>query len=295
MEIRQLKHFTAIVQYGNFTAASARLHIAQPALSISIKKFEQQLGVILFKRDERKVTLTYEGQVLYEHALRILRQVDDAQLAINEIRGLTKGEVRLGTPSMTGSYVFPEIVMAFKNHYPHLKMSVVEAGGQLIREMLLSGELDIGVIINRDIPAGLNTDPLLTSPMVAVVGKNHQLAGKTQVDLPTFFSHELVTFKPGYYHREFIDTVCRDHHYTPKISFETNLLPMMLSIVKREYAITALLKLVADNEPDVFAVPFAPAVSVDLVLAWRKDSYLSHADRTFIEFVKGYVAKASGL
>ncbi|MCG3723848.1 LysR family transcriptional regulator [Vibrio cincinnatiensis] len=289
METRHLKHFLAVAEWQNFTHAAQQLHIAQPALSISIKKFEQQLGVTLFKRDDRKVTLTHEGQVLLEHAKRIYQQIEDAQLAIDELKGLVKGEVRLGAPSMMGSYFFPQIVMAFKSHFPQLKMTVIDAGTQSIRKMLLSGELDIGVILNQDVPDDLEVDPLLSSQMVAVVGPKHELAEQSVIDFQQFFSHELVMFKPGYFHREFIDHICKKYQHTANISFETNLLPMILSIVKHEYAITALLELVTDNEAEVRAIPFHPPVWLDLALAWRKDAYLSNADRTFIEFVKQYV------
>ncbi|WP_172562157.1 LysR family transcriptional regulator [Vibrio furnissii] len=289
MDTRHLKHFVSVARNESFTQAAKALHIAQPALSISIKKFEQQLGVVLFKRDERKVTLTHEGVVLLEHATRILQQIEDAQLAMDELKGLVKGEVRLGAPSMMGSYFFPQIVMAFKSHFPNLKMTIIEAGSQSIRHMLLSGELDIGVILNHDLPPDLEIDPLLSSQMVAVVGNEHALAQRTQIRFDEFFEHELVMFKPGYFHREFIDKVCKEHKFNANFSFETNLLPMILSIVKHEYAITALLELVTDNEPEVTAIPFEPPVWLDLALAWRKDGYLSNADRTFIEFVKQYV------
>ncbi|WP_165311176.1 LysR family transcriptional regulator [Vibrio ziniensis] len=289
METRHLKYFVAVAEQQSFTHAANALHIAQPALSIAIKKFEQQLGVTLFKRDERKVSLTHEGEVLLEHALRILRQLEDAQLAVDELKGLVKGEVRLGTPSMMGSYFFPEIIMAFKSYFPNLKMTMVEAGTQSIRKMLLSGELDIGVILNHDLPPDLEVDPLLSSQMVAVVGKDHEFADKKKIEFEEFFEHELVMFKPGYFHRDFIDNTCKEHKLTANISFETNLLPMILSIVKHEYAITALLELVTDHEPEVRAIPFNPPVYLDLALAWRKEGYLSNADRTFIEFVKKYV------
>ncbi|MZI94062.1 LysR family transcriptional regulator [Vibrio sp. CAIM 722] len=289
METRHLKHFVAVAENGSFTQAAQQLHIAQPALSISIKKFEQLLGVTLFKRDERKVSLTHEGEVLLTHALRILRQIDDAQLAMDELKGVVKGEVRLGTPGMMGSYFFPQIIMEFKKQFPNLKMTVVEAGAQSIRKMLLSGELDIGVILNQDVPAELEVDAILSSQMVAAVSNQHPLAQKKHIDFDTFFAHELVMFKPGYFHRDFIDKVCKENHYEVEFSFETNLLPMILSIVKQQYAITALLELATDVEPDITAVPFNPPVWLDLAMAWRKEGYLSHADRTFIEFIKQYV------
>ncbi|NIY93252.1 LysR family transcriptional regulator [Vibrio diazotrophicus] len=289
METRHLRYFVEVALHQSFTHAANALHIAQPALSIAIKKFEQQLGVTLFRRDERKVSLTHEGEVLLEHALRILRQLEDAQLAVDELKGLVKGEVRLGTPSMMGSYFFPEIIMAFKSYFPNLKMTMVEAGTQSIRKMLLNGELDIGVILNHDLPPDLEVDPLLSSQMVAVVGKEHELAEKKEIEFKEFFDHELVMFKPGYFHRDFIDNTCKEHKLSANISFETNLLPMILSIVKHEYAITALLELVTDHESEVRAIPFNPPVYLDLALAWRKEGYLSNADRTFIEFVKKYV------
>ncbi|MGC9402045.1 LysR family transcriptional regulator [Vibrio genomosp. F10 str. 9ZC157] len=289
METRHLKHFVKVAELGHFTMAAKALHIAQPALSISIKKFEQQLGVVLFKRQDRKVELTHEGKVLLEHAKRILQQLDDAKLAMEELIGLEKGEVRLGAPSMMGSYFFPEILMAFKSHYPNLKLTLVDAGTQSIRKMLLDGELDIGVIVNNDIPEDLDTDYLVTGEMVAVVSETHPLAQNRAVKYSEFFEHELVMFKPGYFHREFIDRVSIENQFTPQFSFETNLIPMILTIVKREFAITALLKLVTDNEQGVVGIPFEEPVKLDLALAWRKDGYQSKADRTFIDFVKQYV------
>ncbi len=190
---------------------------------------------------------------------------------------------------MMGSYFFPEIIMAFKSYFPNLKMTMVEAGTQSIPKMLLNGELDIGVILNHDLPPDLEVDPLLSSQMVAVVGKEHELAEKKEIEFKEFFDHELVMFKPGYFHRDFIDNTCKEHKLTANISFETNLLPMILSIVKHEYAITALLELVTDHESEIRAIPFNPPVYLDLALAWRKEGYLSNADRTFIEFVKKYV------
>ena len=289
MDSRQLKHFVAVADHGHFTMAAKALHIAQPALSISIRKFEAQLGVELFRRQDRKVELTYEGKVLYEHAKRILQQFDDAKLAMDELIGLEKGEVRLGAPSMMGSYFFPEIVMAFKSHYPNLKLTLIDAGTQSIRQMLLDGELDIGVINNADVPDDLETDHLLTSEMVAVVGRDHPLAERASLTFDEFFEHELVMFKPGYFHRDFIDAVCEQYRLSMKFSFETNLLPMILSIVKHEFAITALLELVTQHEKDVVGISFQQPVMLDLALAWRKDGYLSKADRTFIEFIKRYV------
>ncbi|BDR33961.1 TPA: LysR family transcriptional regulator [Photobacterium damselae] len=291
MDTRLLTYFHALAEAGNFTKAAEKLHIAQPALSVAIKKLEQQLELDLFHRNERKITLTHEGEVLLQHAKIILQQLKDANIAMAELRGLEKGEVRLGVPSMLGSYFFPQILMGFKSRYPNLKLTMVEAGTQSIRKMLVDGELDLGVIINENVPDSLNVEHLLTSQMVAVVSPEHPFAQQNQVNFDDFFQQEMVMFKTGYFHREFIDRVCSDYQLEPKISFETNLLPMILNIVRHDFAVSALLELVTEHESGVTAVPFATPVYLDIAMAWRKTGYLSLAERTFMDFVKQHCQK----
>jgi len=288
MNTRLLTYFVKLVETENFTRAAEQLHIAQPALSVAIKKLEQQLNLSLFHRNERKVTLTDEGEVLLGHARLILQQIDDANIAMAELKGLEKGEVKLGVPSMLGSYFFPEILMGFKNKYPNLKLTIIEAGTQSIRQMLLDGELDLGVIHNEDVPERLATEHLITSQMVAVVSEDHHLVSQPFIKFIDFFKEDLVMFKAGYFHREFIDEVCHKYNFTPKISFETNLLPMMLNIVRHDFCISALLELVTEHEKGVIAIPFEEPVYLNIAMAWRKNGYLSLADRAFLEFVKGY-------
>ncbi|QUJ66243.1 LysR family transcriptional regulator [Photobacterium sp. GJ3] len=286
MDIRQLTYFIAIAECGSFTRAAEKLHIAQPALSIAMKKLEQQLDMPLFDRSDRHIALTHEGEVLIQHARLILQQVEDARIAMDELKGLQKGEVRLGVPSMLGSYYFPDILMGFKSRYPRLKLTLVEAGTQSIRSMLLNGELDLGVIRSADLPDSLEAEPLLTSEMVAVVSPNHEFSQYESVTFEQFFSQELVMFKQGYFHRDYIDNVWQKHHLKPEIAFETNLLPMILSIIRQEFAISALLEMVTRHEPGLVAVPFSTPVHLNLAIAWRKNGYLSLADRAFMEFIK---------
>lgn len=286
MDIRQLTYFVTLAETGNFTRAAQQLHIAQPALSIAIKKLEGQLELPLFHRNDRKVVLTHEGNILLGHARLILQQMEDANIAMAELRGLEKGEVRLGLPSMLGSYFFPEILMGFKSLYPNLKLTIVEAGTQSIRNMLLNGELDLGIIHNADVPDSLVTEHLITSQMVAVVSEGHPLSHQETVNFADFFKNELVMFKQGYFHREFIDNICHQFQLAPRIAFETNLLPMILKIVRNDFAITALLEMVTHHEKGLTPIPFNQPVYLDIAIAWRKNGYLSVADRAFMEFVK---------
>lgn len=286
MNTRLLKYFVSVAEHKNITHAANTLHIAQPALSVAIKKLENELELELFRRHERKISLTHEGEVLLTHAKLILQQLDDANLAMKELRGLEKGEVRLGVPSIMGTYYFPDVLMAFKSRYPKLKLTMIEAGAQSIQKMLLDGEIDLGITQVRNLPEELDSDHLLRSQMVAVVSTEHEFAPKKTLSYSEFFSQELVMFKQGYFHREQLDSICKQEKLTANFSFETNLLAVILKIVKRDFAISALLELATENKPDIVSIPFSEPIFLDISIAWRKNGYLSRADRTFLEFVK---------
>jgi len=285
-----LHYFVTIVTRGSYTKAAEHLGIAQSALSIAMRKFEAQIGMPLLIRSSKGVVVTKEGEVLLVHSKDILARIRDAETALNDLRGLEQGEVNIGIPGMLGSYFFPEILMAFKFKYPNLNLSIVEDGTQIIKEKLLSGELDLGVIVDDHVPDSLQFQHLIRPQMVAAVGKHHTLANADSVTYADFFTHELVMFKAGYFHREVIDGLCKANNMTANYSFETNLLAMILNIVKNEFAITALLELVTDQEADVKGIPFDPPIYLDLALAWRKDGYLSLANRRFVEFTLDQVS-----
>ncbi len=294
MNTKALKYFVTIVEMKSFSRASEVLHVAQSALSVSIKKLELSIGLTLLHRHDKGVQLTDEGMRLYKHAKEILQKLDDAQLEMQELRGLVKGEVRLGVPSMMGSYFFPDILMAFKQQYPDLKLTIIDAGTQSIRKMLLDGELDLGVILNENVPDSLEIEPLIEDDMIVVVSPEHEFAAKHSISITEFFSQELIMFKKGYFHREMVDKLCIEHGLEPNISIETNLIPMILKVVQKDFAIGALLKLVTEQERGVVGIPFDPPITLKIGMAWRKTGYLSVADKAFMEFTKQALPAAIG-
>jgi len=283
---KPLIYFATVAETGSFTLAAKKLGIAQPAMSMAIKKLEQHIGVALIHRYDKSIALTGEGEVLLVHARQIAQQLRDAELAMEELKGLEKGEVRFGVPSMLGSFYFPPLMMGFKARYPNLKLTIIEGGGHTIREMLLRGELDLGVIPTQDAPSSLVTEPLLTPKMVCVCAADSDLAQQQSIDYETFFDHELVMYKSGYFHREIIDKISRQYNLTPNIAFETNLLPMIVSLVKRGFGISALIQLVVDEVDGLVGIPFKDDINFSLSIAWRRSGYLSLADRAFLAFIR---------
>ncbi|MCV6589626.1 MAG: LysR family transcriptional regulator [Marinobacterium sp.] len=293
MDIRQLRYFHTIARLQSFTRAAEELHIAQPAISMAIRKLEQQLGLQLFQRSQRQVRLTDEGLRLLEHAGRILQAVDDATLEMAELGGLTRGEVRVGIPSMLGSYFFPPILMAFRHHYPSLKLTVIEGGTWQLQQMLEAGELDLSVIVAEFVPETLEARSFLQTQMLVTVAQDHPFAGQHSVTVEQFFSQELVMFKEGYFHRKIVERLADQHQLTPQIGFETNLIPLIKSIVQQGFGISTLLEMVIQPDDHLVTLPFSEPVALDLSIAWRRDGYLSTANQAFRDFMLEQAAAAS--
>ncbi len=285
MDFKQLRYFHEIARLSSFTRAAENLYVAQPAVSIAIRKLEQELDLTLFHRHDRKISLTDEGARLLPHAQRILQAVSDAQLEMQELKGLTQGKVRVGIPGMLGSYYFPPLLMAFRHHYPHLSLQVVEGGTWQLQQMLEAGELDLAVIVRDFVPSEVEARTFLREEMRVIVAHDHRFAQQSSVSLPQFFSEELVMFRPGYFHRKIMDRMAQTAGITPNIGFETNLLPLIKSIIKQGFGISTLLTMVVKEDPELIDLPFEEPLWLDLCIAWRRDGYLSRANQAFVDFL----------
>ncbi|QIZ75838.1 LysR family transcriptional regulator [Ferrimonas lipolytica] len=285
MDLRQLRNFVMVAEHASFTRAAKVLGVAQPAVSTAIKKLEKDLGLVLLHRQDKRVQLTAEGRELLPHAQAILQRVEQATQAMARLRDLDRGEVRIALPGMIGSYYFPALLMAFHHRYPDLKLSMYEAGTGEIRGMLERDEVDIGIIAQPGEQYGLETVPLTRAEMVAAVGYEHPLSSQDEISWEEFFQHELVMFKRGYYHRELVHEMAAETGQKPEIAFETNLLELIRSIVRQGFAITTVLKMVVENDPEIKALPFKEPIHMDLHVGWKSGRALTQADRTFLDFL----------
>ncbi|MCF7716936.1 LysR family transcriptional regulator [Aeromonas jandaei] len=285
MDLKQLTYLLAVRDAGSFTRAANSLHVAQPAISMAIAKLEQQLELRLFDRQDRAVRLTPEGEVLCRHAERLLLQMHQAEAEMAELKGLERGEVRIGIPYMMGSYYFPSRLMAFKHRYPGLKIRVEEAGTRELLSRMVDGTLDLAILITSDLPPAIEGAHLLSEEMLMVVGEDHPLRGAASVTLAQFFTQELALFRRGFYHREHMEALAQKLGVEPDIAFESNLIPLLKAVVRQGFAVTTFLRMVLEEEPDLCGVPFAPPIFLDLCVAWRRGDPLSMANRALRDFL----------
>ena len=285
MELRQLRYFLEIVACGGFTKAAGKLHIAQPALSIAIGKLEEELGAPLFTRSHRKIALTAEGEAFHRHAQSVLQGVALAKQEIADLKGLLKGEVRVGLTPMLSSFFFPKIISTFKRLHPALQISIYGESAGSIQRMIETGELDMGVIAGQ-VPAGIEHHHLLREEVVACIHKSHPLARRKSVSLRELSGKPLIHFKAGYSLREMVDAAFTREGFFPAVVAETNMFSLVRSLVKEELGLAFLLRMVVARDPEVAAVSCDPPLFLDLSIAWKKNAALSPANRAFVEFLK---------
>ncbi|WP_111412536.1 LysR family transcriptional regulator [Billgrantia lactosivorans] len=286
-DLRALRVFVTVADRAGFSAAARELHVAQSAVSQTIANLERQLELTLFHRHERRIALTPEGEALQAHARELLERAEAAHLAMRELHGLVKGEVRIGIPSMLGSYYFPPLLMGFKARHPGIRLTVVESGARRLQHMIAAGELDLGVVIEDAQSRHLERRHLTREEMVVCVPRSHPFAQRSHVSATEFFREPLVLFQDGYFHREFVDALSRQTGLAANIAFQSNLIPLTKAIVRQGFGITTFLRRVVD-EPELAAVSFEAPAWLDLSLAWTRDAYLSRAESAFVDYVTAH-------
>ena len=168
MELRQLEYFQMASRLKNITRAAERLRVSQPNITVAIKKLEGELGIQLFDRSQKQLSLTPEGAVFLGRVEVALRNIQDAVLEVNDYKQLQKGTIKIGIPPMMGAYLFPKIFSSFQRRYSHLDVYLHEEGSVAIREQLERDELDFGIIIVPDSSPNLQLLPMGAPPQYSL-------------------------------------------------------------------------------------------------------------------------------
>lgn len=196
MEIRQLKYFVAVAEELHFGNAARRLHISQPPLSQQIMKFEDELGVTLFKRDRRSVKLTGTGEFLLKEAQDILQRVDNAKRNLAEVASGERGRLRLGYVAPSLNTALPEIISDFKKCYPNVLFELKQMGTNKQLEAIRSGIIDAGVVrLFRHETDGLKAMLFHKESYAVIVPNDHRFASKKSVHMSELAEESLIFFQ----------------------------------------------------------------------------------------------------
>ncbi len=190
MTFRQLDTFLAVARAKSFTRAGEALHVSQSTLSQHVLELERELGVRLFDRLGRAVTLTEAGRLLEEQATRIGAAVAGARRTIDELKGLERGSLVIGASTTPGIYVLPSVIGTFRRRYPGIDVSLRIGNSRVIEERIRADEADLGVVgghilgaKEQCLAAGLLDELLLIVPPRHPWAKRREVAPRELADV----------------------------------------------------------------------------------------------------------------
>jgi len=183
MELYQLEHFIAVVEEHSFTKAAERVFRTQGAVSVTIRKLEEEVGVPLVVRNPHECTLTEAGHALLEHARRIIRLRDELQSRMADIRNLVSGRVTIAAHESAAQYLLSAPLTAFHLQHPNIKIKTSLCDGHQIAHLVAERDADLGFGIRQTNLRGLNAEMLLNDPLVLVVAPGHDLTRQRDVTM----------------------------------------------------------------------------------------------------------------
>lgn len=181
MDLKQITYFIAIAEKGSISAAAAHIRVAQPALSAQIANLEAELGVSLFSRHGRGVTLTAAGEAFLKHAHKIVAELALARQAAIDTARTPAGEVSVGLPMTTANLLTVPIVDAVRKRFPAIDLRIVDGMSGDILAWLLEGRLDIAILYDSGRPLPLAATPLVDDDLYLVGYENDIIRGRKEI------------------------------------------------------------------------------------------------------------------
>lgn len=294
MELRHLRYFVTLAEELNFTRAARRLNMAQPPLSQQIQQLERELGVQLFKRTNRRVEMTYAGQVFLVEVRSALEQVERATRAVRRADGRDFGHLTVGAGVMPVHTVLSKALPRFRQEFPGVDFRLRELLPQQQSEMLREGAIDVGFIIPPFDLEGLQTETILNDGLVAALASDHVLAKRRAIDLHEVMNDRFVmpdrAWAPTFY--DHLITLCREAGFSPLIVHTANEFQTLFTLVAAGLGVALAPASTRIIEMDGLVCVPVRTVTVPVWMAWRGGNKNPAVNR-FIEMVRAQAKKTS--
>lgn len=183
-KLKPLRAFCQTARLGSVSRAAEALFVSQPAVTLQLQALERDMGTRLLERSGRRLTLTREGQVLYELARPLVEGLDGLDGAFREkVRGLDGGELNVAAGSSTILYLLPKIVAAFRAAHPDVRLTLHNVTGASGLDLLRSDAVDLAVGSMLDVPGDLSYAPVYRFDPMLITPLDHPLASKPEITL----------------------------------------------------------------------------------------------------------------
>jgi DNA-binding transcriptional LysR family regulator len=261
MNFRQIEAFSAVMSVGTTTGAAKLLGISQPAVSRLLAQLERTTGLKLFDRAQGRLTPTQEGSLFHREVARSLVVLDRLKVAAHDILSFGTGTLRVAALPALGFSLIPRVVSRFLEQHPDQVSVTMETGGsETVRELIASGQFDVGFAAEEIETAGLVHGEFATPPAVCVLPAGHPLARKSMIEAADLNGESFVALSKSDRMRQRIDAALERAGAAPRIVVETHFALSICQFVQQGAGIGLINPYCLDSvSPEGIAVrPFQP-------------------------------------
>ena len=278
--LADLEAFVAVAETSNFGRAAQAVHLSQPALSRRIAKLEDALGVRLFDRTTRSVSLTAVGREFSRKARGLLDELEEALLGMEDIAATRAGEVTVACVPSAAYYYLPGFIRRFHARFSRIRVKVIDEAANTVLGAVVRGEADFGVNFVGTQEPDVDFQPILEEAFVLACRRDHPLARRRKVAWAELEGHEYMTVSKSSGNRLLIDHALARLKKHPRWFYETRHVSTLLGLVEAGLGVAAVprLALPAEKHASLVAVPLVePKVTRTLGLIRRQGRALSPA------------------
>lgn len=293
MEIYQLRYFVAVAETGNFSRAAERSNITQPSLSQQIINLEHEVGHKLFHRLGRKAVLTEAGTTFLDRARRILFEVENAAKELSDHPSLER-KITVGAVQTVMPYLFTPFIAELRSSHPNLTVHAREDFRVNLVRGVVEGELDLAVVPQPVSDPRLAIEPLLTEPLLLVIGKHHRFAGRTEINVGDLTEETFISLGDSSALAAQIRAFFGDQHLQPQIGMRCSQVATLKLFAAMGLGISLLPQLARlpdDRDTLTYLRLTGTAPTRELVVIRHLQRYQSRGVELFLKQLREHVAR----
>lgn len=292
MEWNQLEYFKMLARLQHFTQAAEALHISQPALSRSIAKLEEELGVPLFDRQGRKVFLNRYGQMFLQRIEIALDEVEKGKQELYEELNPNSGTVSLAFLHILGTQMVPAILRAFSKRYPNIRFELSQFPNDTAMNSLAQGKCDFFITSSSALREGIVKLTLRTEALFVAVPTEHRLSQAKEIDLFEIKDDPYIGIKPNCGLRETLDLYFSKRGFLPKVAFEGDEVLTVAGLVSAGLGVSILPVAPSLQMEGISLLKLKePGCTRRIGMVWSEHHDMSPSAQLFREFVIEHYAE----